>query len=146
MVSDTTLDVNQYISIFGIIILVWISVSWFAVWFMAYLISCCALCPFGQYLALLLLTQECSKTIRSMQLLLMHRIRASPCHQQLCYWQHMISWSSPDNKVHGANMGPTWVLLDPGWSHVGPMCLVIRVIFRWQEPWLAMLSQCWAMI
>ena len=33
---------------------------------------------------------------------------------------------NPDNKVHGANMGPTWVLSAPGGSHVGPMNLVIR--------------------
>ena len=33
----------------------------------------------------------------------------------------------PDNKVHGANMGPTWVLSAPDGPHVGPMNLVIRV-------------------
>ena len=27
----------------------------------------------------------------------------------------------PDNKVHGANMGPTWVLSAPDGPHVGPM-------------------------
>ena len=31
----------------------------------------------------------------------------------------------PDSNVHGANMGPTWVLSAPGGSHVGPMNLVI---------------------
>ena len=30
-------------------------------------------------------------------------------------------------KVHGANMGPTWVLSDPDGPHVGPMNLDIRV-------------------
>ena len=30
------------------------------------------------------------------------------------------------NKVHGANMGPTWVLLARGGPHVGPMNLAIR--------------------
>ena len=34
----------------------------------------------------------------------------------------------PDSKVHGAYMGPTWVLLDPCGSHVGPMNLAIRNI------------------
>ena len=29
----------------------------------------------------------------------------------------------PDSKVHGANVGPTWVLLSPGGPHVGPMNL-----------------------
>ena len=33
----------------------------------------------------------------------------------------------PDSKNHGANMGPTWVLLAPGGPHVGPMNLAIRV-------------------
>ena len=32
----------------------------------------------------------------------------------------------PDSKVHRANMGPTWVLAAPDWSHVGPMNLAIR--------------------
>ena len=33
----------------------------------------------------------------------------------------------PDSKVHGANMGPTWVLLAPDGPHVGPSNLAIRV-------------------
>ena len=32
----------------------------------------------------------------------------------------------PDNKVHGANMGPTWVLSAPDGPHVGTMSLAIR--------------------
>ena len=31
----------------------------------------------------------------------------------------------PDSKVHGANMGPTWVLSAPDGPHVGPMNLAI---------------------
>ena len=31
-----------------------------------------------------------------------------------------------DSKVHGANMGPTWVLSAPDWPHVVPTNLVIR--------------------
>ena len=34
----------------------------------------------------------------------------------------------PDNKVHGANMGPTLVLSAPDRPHVGPMNLAIRVV------------------
>ena len=34
----------------------------------------------------------------------------------------------PDSKVHGANMGPTWVLSAPDGPHVGPMNFAIRVI------------------
>ena len=33
----------------------------------------------------------------------------------------------PDRKVHGANMGPTWVLSAPDGPHVGPMNLAIRI-------------------
>ena len=34
--------------------------------------------------------------------------------------------ATPDSKVHGANMGPTWVLSAPDGPHVGPMNLAIR--------------------
>ena len=33
----------------------------------------------------------------------------------------------PDSKVHGANMGPIWVLSAPDGPHAGPMNLAIRV-------------------
>ena len=33
----------------------------------------------------------------------------------------------PDSKIHGANMGPTWVLLGPGGPHAGPIKHAIRV-------------------
>ena len=35
---------------------------------------------------------------------------------------------NPDNKVHGANMGPIWGRQDPGGPHVGPMEFAI-----WEE-------------
>ena len=34
----------------------------------------------------------------------------------------------PDSKVHGANMGPIWVLSAPDDPHVGPVNLAIRVL------------------
>ena len=34
----------------------------------------------------------------------------------------------PVSKVHGANMGPTWVLSAPEGPHVGPMNFAIRVL------------------
>ena len=34
--------------------------------------------------------------------------------------------NNPDNKVHGATMGPTWVLSGPDGPHVGPMNLAMR--------------------
>ena len=46
------------------------------------------------------------------------------------YWKTMelpVIWDTiPDSTVHGANMGPTWVLSAPDGPHVGPMNLVIR--------------------
>ena len=36
----------------------------------------------------------------------------------------------PDSKVHGANMGPTWVLLAPDGPHIGPMNLAIGVVVQ----------------
>ena len=33
---------------------------------------------------------------------------------------------NPDSKVHGANMGPTWVLSAPDGPYVGPMNLALR--------------------
>ena len=61
---------------------------------------------------------------------------------QGCFYQHCNDESSffyridtinkdPDSTVHGVNMGPTWVLLAPDGTHVGPMNLAIRgVIFQ----------------
>ena len=33
--------------------------------------------------------------------------------------------TTPDGKVHGANMGPIWGQQDPGGPHVGPMNFAI---------------------
>ena len=41
------------------------------------------------------------------------------------YNSHLSKAGVPDNKVHGANMGPTWVLSAPDGPHVGPMNLAI---------------------
>ena len=45
----------------------------------------------------------------------------------------------PDSKVHGTNMGPTWVLSAPDGPYVGPMNLAIRVFFRSGSCWLVMI-------
>ena len=37
-----------------------------------------------------------------------------------------VSDGIPDSKIHGANMGPTWVLSAPDGPHVGPVNLVTR--------------------
>ena len=42
-------------------------------------------------------------------------------------WQNTVPVQQvPDSKVHGANMGPTWVLSVPDGPYVGPMNLTIR--------------------
>ena len=38
--------------------------------------------------------------------------------------------TTPDSKVHGANMGPIWGREDPGGPHVGPMNLAIWDTFK----------------
>ena len=59
------------------------------------------------------------------------------CHDNSCTCGHievvdsikMITMSplvNPDSKVHGANMGPTWVLSAPDGPHVGPMNLAMK--------------------
>ena len=49
--------------------------------------------------------------------------------------------ASPDSKVHGANMGPTWVLSAADGPHVGPMNLAIREVLS-QEGWCSWSSAC----
>ena len=50
-----------------------------------------------------------------------------------------ISWKNiPDSNVHGANMGPTWVLPAPDGPHVGPTNLAIRDVLCWlHEVWFS---------
>ena len=40
----------------------------------------------------------------------------------------MVAGTAQGSKVHGANMGPTWVMSAPDGPHVGPMNLAIRVV------------------
>ena len=48
--------------------------------------------------------------------------RALHTHCPTCKW-----WdNNADSKVHGTNMGATWVLSAPDGPHVGPMNLAIR--------------------
>ena len=35
---------------------------------------------------------------------------------------------NPDSKVHGANMGPAWILSAPDGPHIGPMSLALREV------------------
>ena len=46
----------------------------------------------------------------------------------------------PDSKIHGANMGPTWVLSAPGGPHVGPMNLAVRASLSMN---ITLVVECW---
>ena len=66
----------------------------------------------------------------------------SPCVVRIvvvCSWIHI-----PDIKVHGANMGPTWVLSAPDGPHIGPMNFDIRGAPFGKALYMAELaSYCW---
>ena len=48
----------------------------------------------------------------------------------------------PNNKVHGANMGPKWGRQDPGGPYVGPMNLAIWDVCNVaQVTWLLVFCQ-----
>ena len=52
--------------------------------------------------------------------------KLSSCHTSNQITFQELTRIDPDSKVHGANMGPTWVLSAPDGPHVGPMNLAIR--------------------
>ena len=56
-------------------------------------------------------------------------ITRKPSNQNQVQIQEQDKWNEihhfPDSKVHGANMGPTWVLSAPDGTHDGPMNLAI---------------------
>ena len=63
------------------------------------------------------------KTIPSLEsLILVRRLLIT----RLSYILMWVPIHIPDSKVHGANMGPTWVLSAQDGPHVGPMNLAIR--------------------
>ena len=51
-----------------------------------------------------------------------------------------LSSDIPGSKVHGANMGPTWVLSAPDGPHVGPMNRAIREVSCDNPPDLKMIG------
>ena len=59
------------------------------------------------------LMQDCSNSIANALELLQSCAKPSICN-------------NPDSKVHGTNIGPTWVLAAPDGPHVGPMNLTVR--------------------
>ena len=67
----------------------------------------------------------CAKTFMNWILCACIRDR-SPLNQALWNGEFEATHNVPDSKVHGFNMGPTWVLPVPGGPHVGPINLAIR--------------------
>ena len=61
------------------------------------------------------------------------------CHLGKLHWKPRRR--SPDNKVHGANIGPTWVLSVPGGPHVGPMTIAI-----WETAEILEIVACWCIM
>ena len=52
-------------------------------------------------------------------------VKAEWCCDQKSDQTQDFSFTIPDNKVHGANMGPIWGQQDPGGPHVDPMNFAI---------------------
>ena len=54
-------------------------------------------------------------------------VRGEFSYCEIFYWNiywYWLSYRYPDNKVHGANMGPIWVLSAPNGPHVSPWTLL----------------------
>ena len=56
--------------------------------------------------------------------------RFSLKHMIYCFRSRLLLYDTPDSKIHGANMGPTWVLSAPDGPHVCPMKLAIRDVIN----------------
>ena len=67
---------------------------------------------------------------RSYRLEIWHAHRQHWCGDACQISDDRATQNTPDSKVHGANMGPTWVLSAPAGPHVCPMNLGIRDIYR----------------
>ena len=68
----------------------------------------------------------------------------NPSFQRPCQTTGLnCTWNNPGCKVHGANMGPTWVLSAPDGPHVGPMNLAITERrLKSSNLWFHFLSRC----
>ena len=62
----------------------------------------------------------------------MHAVNVNSGLSSIAFTTH------PDNKVHGANVGPIWGRQDPGGPHVGPMNFAI-----WESGIAAIAIQAW---
>ena len=95
---------------------------------------CSSVCPFVSLCVLfgenmsqtmaINLSKFVTLTYFSWSLLLNNKGRGelhAPREFLLCYRDYWGSYTSPDSKIHGANMGPIWGRQDPGGPHVGPV-------------------------
>ena len=127
----------------------------------------CAICKHENWCKSVGAYQECSCVIilyfinihSSSDLLLIGRAKTNfRLNQTIRYYFHLnvkapicqkpldtqVPMYNPDSKVHGANMGPTWVLSAPDGPHVGPMNRAIReslicITQSWACVWLLLL-------
>ena len=53
---------------------------------------------------------------------------SSDFYLRSCQHERFLYGTFPDNKVHGANMGPAWGRQDPGGPHDGPINLAIGIV------------------
>ena len=61
-------------------------------------------------------------------------------------WKIQFRWEVPDSKVHGANMGPTWVLSAPDGPHLGPMNLAVRDLLRYYTGIIVQTPNYWPFV
>ena len=81
------------------------------------------------HLYIVLFTYPCPNPIEYI-LTVDNMVRASLCPAVIrCQLTSPITFRIPDNKVHGAIMGPTWLMSAPDGPHVGPTNLDIRDYF-----------------
>ena len=64
-------------------------------------------------------TTQCGMTLRDR-----NEVKHRPHFEFPNDTSHPHCWTIPDNKFHGANMGPTLVLSAPAGPHVGPLALL----------------------
>ena len=77
------------------------------------------------------MTSSCSGlkmlTFLAMRLVLFMTTQIAEFARKHVFPRLSVAMQFPDSNVHGANMGPTWVLSAPDGPHVGPMNPATRV-------------------
>ena len=69
--------------------------------------------------------QSNTSSLNKKSLLHLHCHIANLIFHEVCFTFAIFRSYIPDSQVHGANIGPTWVLSAPDGPHVGPMNLAI---------------------